>query len=131
MSRVSGFMGRLVFLSGLGRDHEGRIVEIPRPPEPAPYDVPTDLYCPVYGIGPGILGPPKITKLLVTIFNTKAYRRDPPLEEAAKDRLLEAILRREGPEVVEASGGEQVLRGRVEVDTFWIEWGKSRWSRKR
>src|SRR3989442_856329 len=59
----------------------------------------------------------------ITIFNTRSYRRDSELEEAAKDHLVQAILRKEGPGIVDAAGGIQAVKDRIEIDTFWIEEG--------
>ncbi len=53
------------------------------------------------------------------------------MEEAAKERLIEAIISKEGAEAVDWAGGREELKGRIEVDTWWIEWEKSRWARKR
>ena len=117
-------VGRTEFTSCLYRDREGRIVEAPvLPGEPDPYDVPADLDCPDYEVTGGLFGPPKLGDLGITIFNTRSYRRDSELEEAAKDHLVQAILRKEGPGIADAAGGIQAVKDRIEIDTFWIEEG--------
>jgi len=92
--------------------------------EPTPYAVPADLYCGSYEVTKGFLGPSRIGNIEIVIFNTRTYRPDPELEEFVKDRLTEAIASKEGPEVVEASGGLAVIRSRIQVSTWWGERGE-------
>lgn len=93
-------------------------VEFPKA-EPQPHAVAADLYCGSYAVRKGLFGSARIENLEVTVFNTRDYRRDAELEEAAKDRLVNAILAREDAELVSAAGGAEALRQRVRVTTFW------------
>lgn len=113
-------MDRTEFLPALYRGPDGEVRETEFPKrEPDTYDVPADLYCGSYTVRKGWFGPPRIASLEVTIFNTRTYRPDAGLEERAKDRLIEAIVSKEGSEVVQASGGLGSLRERIAVDTWW------------
>ena len=117
-------MERFEFLRCLYRDAEGRIVETAYPKgEPDPYDVPADLHCPSYAVRKGLFGPPKLENVEVVIFNTRGYRRDLELEELAKDRLVQEILRKEGAELVQAAGGLTAIKSKIEPGPFWEESG--------
>ena len=117
-------MGRLEFLPCVYRDKEGRLREVEYPKdEPDPYDVVGDLYCPSYAVRKGVFGPARLEDFDVTIFNTRTYRRDSDLEEVAKDRLVQAIIAKEAPDIVSRAGGPDGIRKRVEIDTFWVEPG--------
>ncbi len=85
--------------------------------------MPADLYCPSYAVRKGLFGPPKLENAEVVVFNTRGYRRDPELEEVAKDRLVQEILRKEGPELVQAAGGRAALMAKIDVGPFWEESG--------
>ncbi len=128
---------RLEYLPSIGRAADGRIGEIPiGRGEPDPYGVPTDLYCPGYEVRSRLFGRGRIVRLWVTIYNTRTYRPDPELEEAAKEGLIREILAKEGPEAVDWAGGKEELKARVQVDTFWREWNGveppwNRWKAKR
>lgn len=120
MRLYRGSMDRIEVLACLYRGPDGRIQETEFPKtEPAPYAVAADLYCPSYSVRRGLLGPARLENLEVTIFNTRAYRPDPELEQVAKDRLLQTILAKEGPEIIETSGGEAAVRERITIDTWW------------
>lgn len=113
-------MDRLEFLPVYFRGAGGTIEQTEMfKSEPTPYAVPADLYCGSYQVTKGLLGPPKIGNIEIVIFNTRTYRPDSELEEFVKDRLTEAISSKEGPEVVEASGGLAALRSRIKVSTWW------------
>jgi|GEM_PF-5601004 len=113
-------MERIEVLPCLYRGPDGAVHEAEFPKaEPQPHAVAADLYCPSYAARKGLTGPLRIEDLEVTVFNTTDYRRDVELEEAAKDRLVQAILAKEGTEIVEAAGGEGALRDRIRVVTWW------------
>ncbi|OGS61410.1 MAG: hypothetical protein A3K59_07450 [Euryarchaeota archaeon RBG_19FT_COMBO_69_17] len=104
------------------RDRDGTVREATVPlGEPDPFDVPADLYCGTYEVAKGLFGPPALGSIEITIFNTRSYRRDSALEEEAKERIVQAILRKEGPEIVQSAGGPSALKARIEVDTWWYE----------
>jgi hypothetical protein len=113
-------MGRMEFLPCLYRDRNGGVQEAPYPKsEPTPYGVPADLYCPSYEVVKGLFGPPKLGQIEIAIFNTRSYHPDRELEEIAKDRLIQAIVKKEGPAIVQAAGGSAAIRQRIDVGPFW------------
>ena len=113
-------MERIEVLPCVYRGPDGTIREAEFPKaEPQPHAVAADLYCPSYAARKGLMGPPRIEDLEITVFNTIDYRRDEELEETAKDRLVQAIVAKEGAEIVEAAGGVGALRDRIRVVTWW------------
>jgi len=113
-------MGRVIFLACMYRDASGDIREIPLPKgEPDRDSLPADLYCPWYEVKKGLFGPTRLLDLGISIFNTRSYRPDERLVELVRERLVRAILAREGPEVVEGEGGLAALRERIEAEPFW------------
>ncbi len=113
-------MERPEFRPCLYRDAEGQIREMPYPKaEPSREEIRVDVYAPSYRVAKGLFGPAQIEGLEIVIFNTPSYRPDPELEREAVDRLLEAIVRKEGPEVVQASGGVETLRRKIDVGPWW------------
>jgi len=78
-----------------------------------------DLYCPWYEVKKGLFGPARITEVAISIVNRRSYRRDEALVDAARERLIQAILSKETTEVIEASGGAAGLRRRIEADEFY------------
>lgn len=104
------------------RAQDGRIVPIPWPEgEPDRETMGTDLYAPWYTVAKGLFGPPRVREAEITIFNTPHYRRDPELEAEAKERLLKALLAKEGVQVVQASGGVETVRGTIRVQMLWLD----------
>lgn len=115
-------MSRIEFLPCLYRDRDGTIQEREYPKtEPDPYDVPADLYCSSYEVQKGLIGPPRLGNLEVVIFNTRGYRRDLALEQEARERLVRAILAREGPDIVQAAAGIAAVKARIDVGPWWEE----------
>lgn len=111
---------RVEFLPCLYRDAQGHIQEIPFPKkEPNRNGLSADLYAASYSIVKGVFGPPRVRNLEITIFNTPAYQPDPALEGETKERLMHTIVEKEGPALVEESGGLDALRARIAVDTWW------------
>ncbi len=113
---------RIEVLPCLYRDSEGRIHEMPFPrEEPWQKDMRVDLYCPSYTVTKGLFGPPRVTAMDISILNSYAYHPDPELEREAGERLLRAVVEREGVQTVQASGGVEALRRLIGADTFWLE----------
>src|SRR3989304_8164557 len=112
-------MDRMEFLPCLCRDADDRIQEVPYPKgEPDRNTMPADLYCPYYEVEKGLFGPARITDIGISIFNRPSYRRDEAVLEAARDRLIHAVLSKETAEGIPASGGlggigKQARGGRV------------------
>ena len=120
MPKLSPPVERIEVLTCLYRDAAGQIQESPFPKgEPDPHGVPADLYCPSYEIRTSLLGPPKLTSLEVTIFNTRGYKPDPELEEKAKADLVQSVVLKEGAEVIQAAGGPDGIKQRILVYTLW------------
>ncbi len=72
---------------------------------------------------PCLYGPPKLGHLEVSIFNTRTYRPYAELEGLAKDRVVAAIIAKEGAALVQAAGAASAIHERVEVGPFWDESG--------
>ncbi len=109
-------------LACLFRDEDGHIREIPFPRrEPRREDLHADLYWPTYTVTKGLFGPARITSVDITILNSLHYRPDPELEKEAEERLLRTIVEREGPQVVQDSGGLETLRRMIGADTLYAD----------
>jgi hypothetical protein len=107
------------FLPCLYRAVEVRIEEVSFPKgEPDRDTLVADLYCPYYEVKKGLFGPARITDLGISILNRPSYRRDAELVDVARERLVSAILAKETPEVIQASGGVAELRTQIEADEF-------------
>lgn len=113
-------MERLEFLPCLYRDADGRIQEVPYPKkEPDRDRIQVDLYAASYAVAKGLFGPPRIQSLELVIFNTSTHRPDPDLEREAVERLLRAIVQKEGAETVQGSGGVETLRKKIDIGPWW------------
>jgi len=109
------------FLPCLYRAADGRIQEVPFPKgEPDRDKMSADLYCPYDEEKKGLFGPARIADLGISILNRPTYRRDETLVEAARERLIGAILSKETLEVIESSGGIAELRRASEADKFYL-----------
>jgi len=105
----------------LSRAADGRIQEVPFPKgEPDRDKMSADLYCPYYEVKKGLFGPARITDLGISILNRPSYRRDEMLVAAARERLMNAILSKETPEIIESSGGVAELRKKIDADEFYM-----------
>jgi len=112
------------FLPCLYSDAKGQVQEMPYPKrEPRREETHMDFYAPSYGVAKGLFGPPRIQNLEIVIFNTPSYRPDPELEKEAMERLLRAIVQKEGAEVVQASGGVETLRTQIDIGPWWKDRG--------
>ncbi len=115
-------MERFEFLPCLYRDAQGRIQEVPYPKkEPSRDELVADLVAASYAVAKGLLVPPRLRNLEIVIFNTPNGRPDPPLVDEAKERLLRTIREREGASLIEAAGGEAVLRTQITVTTWFAD----------
>lgn len=83
--------------------------------------MPVDLYAPWYSVVKGLFGPARIKDAEITVFNTPRYRPDPELEKEAKERLVRAMVAKEGAEVVQASGGVEAMRAMIRVQMLWLD----------
>ncbi len=106
----------------LYRANDGSIRECPWPStEPDRDEMTVDLYALSYTVTKGLFGPARITAADISILNSPKYRPDFELESAARERLVRAIMEKEGAQVVQASGGGDSIRAMIGADTFWGE----------
>lgn len=108
------------FLPCLCRDAANRIQGVAFPKgEPDRNRMFMDLYCPYYEVKKGLFGSARITDIGISIFNRPSYRRDEALVEEARERLIQAVLSKEAPEVIAASGGIAELRKQATAEEFY------------
>ncbi len=113
---------RIEIVVCLYRAEDGSIRERPWPRGEPDRDTMTgDLYALSYTVTKGLFGPARVTQADISILNSPRYRPDFELELAARERLLRAIVEKEGPAVVQASGGEEAIRQMIGADTFWLD----------
>jgi len=82
--------------------------------------MPADLCCPYYEVKKGLFGPARIADIGISIFNRPSYRRDEVAVETARERLIQAVVSKETPEVIAASGGIGELRKQAEAGELYL-----------